>query len=79
MRLVQIALCIAGMTGFWYLIKFLVNGISNDFAYGFGAGVFLFVFMFWLCERWGVLFVVEPSKGEWIPFDRQQRRPNSDF
>ncbi|KAA3504592.1 hypothetical protein DXM27_05100 [Rhizobium rhizogenes] len=79
LKLAYVLLCMAGMTGFFYLCRFLIYGVSTQFGYGVGVGASLFVVMFWLAERLGALRVVEPSKGEWIPFDRQKRRPNSDF
>lgn len=66
-KLVFVTLCILGMTGFWFLVKFMVTGVSAQFGHGFFAGIALFVIMFWIGERLDAFRVVEPSKGVWIP------------
>lgn len=66
-KLIYFTICTAGMIGFWYLIRFFVIGIDPMFGHGFATGVALFVILFWLGERLGAFFVVEPSKGTWTP------------
>ena len=68
-KLFYFTFCTAGMIGFWYFVKFMVTGISERFGDGFFCGVFMIVFLMWFLERVGIIKVVEPEKGTWIPHD----------
>lgn len=50
-RILAYALCTAGMIGVYFIVRFIVNGISPDFGYGFVIGGFVIAVMFWLNER----------------------------
>lgn len=49
--LIYIAICTAGMTGFWYLIRFLILGVSEDFGDGFFIGCALTTVLVFLAEK----------------------------
>jgi hypothetical protein len=50
-RFLAYAFCIAGMIGFFFVIKFLVTGISEGFGDGLFTGVFLTIILMWGAER----------------------------
>jgi len=50
-RFLYFAFCIAGMIGFFFVVKFLVTDISEGFGDGLFVGVFLTIFLTWAAER----------------------------
>ena len=53
-KLIFYGLCIALMLGYWWLIKFLVVGISTDFGIGFVSGIGLMAILYYAAERIGI-------------------------
>ncbi len=53
-KLVFYALCIVLMLGVWWLIKFLVVGVTRDFGIGFVAGIAMMAILYYAAERLGV-------------------------
>lgn len=53
-KMIFYAVCIALMLGVWWLIKFMVVGISADFGIGFVAGIALMAVLYYAAERLGV-------------------------
>lgn len=49
--IVYFLLCTAGMVGFWYLIRFLILGVSEDFGDGFFIGCALTTVLVFLAEK----------------------------
>lgn len=50
-RLFAYIFCTAGMVGFFFLVKFLVTGISEGFGDGLFTGVFLTILLVWGAEK----------------------------
>ncbi|QKD01501.1 hypothetical protein EB235_08230 [Mesorhizobium loti R88b] len=50
-RALAFALCTAGMIGVYFLVRFIVTGISPDFGYGAAVGFMICALLFWLNER----------------------------
>lgn len=53
-KVIFYAVCIALMLGFWWLIKFLVIGISSDFGIGFFSGIAMMAVLYYAAERLGI-------------------------
>lgn len=73
-RLFYFTFCTGCMVGFWYFVSFMVTGISEDFGDGFACGVMMIVVIMWSLERMGLIRIVEPEKGIWIPHEISARR-----
>ncbi|QKC81528.1 hypothetical protein [Mesorhizobium sp. NZP2077] len=50
-RALAYALCTAGMIGVYFIVVFLVTGISRDFGYGAAVGFMICALLFWINER----------------------------
>jgi hypothetical protein len=66
-KIFYVAFCSAGMIGFFLFMRLMITGISPQFGYGFGAGIFVFFAILWCGEKLGAFKVVELNKGTWIP------------
>lgn len=70
-KLFYVAFCFAGMTGFYCAVRAIVDW-NSDFGGGMFAGVMFIAALFYFLERVGVIKIVEPEKGIWIPNDPSQ-------
>lgn len=66
-RFLAYAFCTAGMIGFYFICRFMIYSTNDDFGFGFAAGAGLLIFLLWLCERTGLIKIVEPQRGTWTP------------
>lgn len=53
-KVIFYAVCIALMLGVWWLIRFLVVGISPDFGHGYFVGIAMMAILYYAAERLGI-------------------------